>query len=87
MIYLICLLLFSITFIKLGNGIIFQKNNPSLAYQMNESRDVLISISNALNLRSHSWNMYTPDPPIHYGIPKLSIIQIPPYTKCFLPDS
>ena len=77
MIYLICLLLFCITFLKLGNGIIFQKINPSLAYQMNESRDVLISISNALNLRSHSWNMYTPDPPIHYGIPKLSIIQIP----------
>ena len=65
-------MIFGISMLKLGGNII-GFYYPPLQYKIYETRDALVSISNALNLRSHSWDMYSPDPPIQYGIPKLYI--------------
>ena len=44
---------------------------PQAQGVMQNSRDSLVAISNFLHLRSHSWNMYSPDPPSRFVAAKV----------------
>ena len=44
---------------------------PQAQGVMQNSRDSWVAISNFLHLRSHSWNMYSPDPPSRFVAAKV----------------
>lgn len=66
-IYGVCFLTFGIV----ASRVALMLAPPQAQGVLRNSRNSLVAISNFLHLRSHSWNMYSPDPPSRFIVAEL----------------